>query len=101
MKNIETLYVKDRNEWRTWLEQYHHSEKEIWLIYYKKHSNKPRIPYDDAVEEALCFGWIDSLVKTIDDEKYMQKLPWVSRALHYDYIHPLGYFFIALMDSAR
>lgn len=69
----KTLYVKDRIEWRNWLEKNHESEKEIWLIYYKKHSGKQRIPYDDAVEEALCFGWIDSLVKTIDDEKYMQK----------------------------
>ncbi len=73
MTNPETLYVKDRNEWRSWLEKNYNSKSEIWLIYYKKHSSKPRIPYDDAVEEALCFGWIDSLVKTIDDEKYKQK----------------------------
>lgn len=73
MTKPETLYVKDRNEWRSWLEKNYDSKSEIWLIYYKKHSSKPRIPYDDAVEEALCFGWIDSLVKTIDDEKYMQK----------------------------
>jgi uncharacterized protein YdeI (YjbR/CyaY-like superfamily) len=71
--NHKTLYVKNRNEWRDWLIINHDIETEIWLIYYKKHSDKPRIPYDDAVEEALCFGWIDSLVKTIDDEKYMQK----------------------------
>ena len=69
----KTLYVKDRVAWRDWLKKNHTSENEIWLIYYKKHTGKPRIPYDDAVEEALCFGWIDSLVKTIDDEKYMQK----------------------------
>jgi len=69
----KTLYVKERNEWRKWLEENYNSENEIWLIYYKKHSDKPRIPYDDAVEEALCFGWIDSLFKTIDEEKYMQK----------------------------
>ena len=69
----KTLYVKNRNEWRSWLEKNHNSENEIWLIYYKKNSGKPRIPYDDAVEEALCYGWIDSLVKSIDDEKYMQK----------------------------
>lgn len=69
----KTLYITDRKEWRKWLEKHHNTAKEIWLIYYKKHSGKPRIPYDDAVEEALCFGWIDSLVKSIDDEKYMQK----------------------------
>ena len=46
---------------------------EIWLVYYKKHTKKPSIPYNEAVEEALCFGWIDSLVRRIDDERYMQK----------------------------
>ncbi len=55
------------------MEKNHKSEKEIWLIYYKKHTGKPRIPYDDAVEEALCFGWIDSIIKRIDEEKYTQK----------------------------
>ena len=69
----ETLYLIDRNEWRKWLEKHHETKKEIWLIYYKKHTDKPRIPYDDAVEEALCFGWIDSIVKRIDDETYAQR----------------------------
>jgi uncharacterized protein YdeI (YjbR/CyaY-like superfamily) len=68
-----TLYVTSRDEWRAWLSKHHESETEIWLIYYKKHSGQPRIPYDDAVEEALCFGWIDSIVKRIDDDKYAQK----------------------------
>ena len=69
----ETLYVKDREAWRTWLEMNHDSEKEIWLIYYKKHTGKPVISYDDSVEEALCFGWIDSTVKRLDDEKYARR----------------------------
>jgi len=69
----ETIYVPNRNEWRDWLEKYAGSEKEIWLIYYKKHTGKASIPYNDAVEEALCFGWIDSLVRRIDEERYMQK----------------------------
>lgn len=80
---METLYVKDRNEWRSWLEKHHDSKKEIWLIYYKKQTGKPRIPYDDAVEEAICFGWIDGQIKSLDDEKYIQrytprksKSPW-------------------------
>ncbi|MCK5024243.1 MAG: YdeI/OmpD-associated family protein [Thermoplasmata archaeon] len=73
MEITETLYVKTRKEFRTWLETNHSSKKEIWLIYYKKHTGKPRIPYDDAVEEAICFGWIDSTVKRIDDEKYCQR----------------------------
>ena len=69
----KTLYVKNRSEWRKWLSKYHSSEKVIWLIYYRKSSGKPRIPYNDAVEEALCFGWIDSTVKRIDDEKFAQR----------------------------
>lgn len=67
------IYVANREDWRSWLEENHLKEKEVWLIYYKKHTGEPRIPYDDAVEEALCFGWIDSIVKRIDDERYMQK----------------------------
>ncbi|MGB3340039.1 MAG: YdeI/OmpD-associated family protein [bacterium] len=74
MLNIgETLYVTNRKDWRKWLGKNHKIKNEIWLIYYKKHTKKPRIPYDDAVEEALCYGWIDSIIKRIDDEKYVQK----------------------------
>jgi uncharacterized protein YdeI (YjbR/CyaY-like superfamily) len=73
MKIEKELYVHDRIEWRAWLEQNHAVESEIWLVYYKKHTGKPRIPYDDAVEEAICFGWIDSIVQRIDDEKFVQK----------------------------
>jgi uncharacterized protein YdeI (YjbR/CyaY-like superfamily) len=73
MEDKDTLYVTERKEWRKWLEKNHDNKKEIWLIYYKKHSKKPSIPYDDAVEEAICFGWIDSTVKRIDEEKYMQR----------------------------
>ena len=69
----KTLYVTSREEWRDWLTKHGQSETEVWLIYYKKDSGQPRIPYDDAVEEALCFGWIDSIVKRIDDEKFAQK----------------------------
>ena len=71
--NENTLYVPDREAWRKWLEKNSGTEKEIWLIYYKKHTKKPSIPYNDAVEEALCWGWIDSLVRRVDDERYMQK----------------------------
>jgi uncharacterized protein YdeI (YjbR/CyaY-like superfamily) len=67
------LYVKNRNEWRTWLKKNYKSEREVWLIYYKVHTGKVRITYNDAVEEALCFGWIDSTVRTIDNDKYAQK----------------------------
>jgi len=69
----KTLYVKDRHEWRKWLEKNHKIETEIWLIYYRKETEKPRISYNDAVEEALCFGWIDSNVKSIDNERFAQR----------------------------
>ena len=58
MKLGKTFYAKNRREWRAWLARHHETAPEIWLIYYKKHSGKPRIPYNDAVEEALCYGWI-------------------------------------------
>jgi len=70
---METIFCKNRDEWRIWLRLNHTTQKEIWLIYFKKHTNKPTVTYNEAVEEALCFGWIDSIVKRIDDETYMQK----------------------------
>jgi uncharacterized protein YdeI (YjbR/CyaY-like superfamily) len=69
----ETLYLKNRQEWREWLSANFDKKKEIWLVFFKKHTGKPRIPYNDAVEEAICFGWIDSLMKRVDDEIYVQK----------------------------
>jgi uncharacterized protein YdeI (YjbR/CyaY-like superfamily) len=69
----KTLYVTDRQTWRKWLAENYDKEKEIWLVYPKKASGKPRILYNDAVEEALCFGWIDSTAKRIDDESYAQR----------------------------
>ena len=68
-----TLYVKTRAEWRRWLRTNHQRASEIWLIYYKKNSGRPRIPYNDAVDEALCFGWIDGILKPIDARKYAQR----------------------------
>lgn len=69
----KTLYVTDRKQWRSWLAKNHNKENEIWLIYYRKSSGKKRIPYNDAVEEALCYGWIDSIQKGIDKEKFAQR----------------------------
>ncbi len=66
------LYVKTREEWRKWLEKNHSAVQGIWLVYYKKISGKPRIPYNDAVEEALCFGWIDGKIRRINEEYYVQ-----------------------------
>ena len=73
MNVVKTLYVTDRQTWRAWLADNYNKEKEIWLIYPKKASGKPRILYNDAVEEALCFGWIDSTTKRIDDDSYAQR----------------------------
>ena len=73
MEITETLYAKNRTEWRKWLKKNYKTSKEIWLIYYNKHSGKERIPYDEAVEEALCFGWIDSTAKKFDHESFAQR----------------------------
>jgi uncharacterized protein YdeI (YjbR/CyaY-like superfamily) len=73
LDDTRLLYVTDRKEWRDWLKKHYKSEKEVWLVYYKKHTGKPRIPYNDAVEEALCFGWIDSTVKSIDEDRFAQR----------------------------
>ena len=70
---MRAMYVNNREDWRKWLEKNHDKEKELWLIYYKANTGKPSIPYEDSVEEALCFGWIDSIVKKMDDEKYARK----------------------------
>ena len=68
-----TLAVKDRAKWREWLKKHHKTHKEIWLVYYKKGSGRARIEYNDAVEEALCFGWIDSTVKRLDERRFAQR----------------------------
>ena len=73
MDVTQTLYTSERKDWRNWLKKNYKTEKEIWLIYYKKTSGKPRIEYNDAVEEALCFGWIDSTVRKLDEERFAQK----------------------------
>jgi uncharacterized protein YdeI (YjbR/CyaY-like superfamily) len=67
------LYFKTREEWRDWLMKNHTTSEGVWLIYYKKPSGKPRIAYNDAVEEALCFGWIDGKIKRINNEYYIQR----------------------------
>ncbi len=69
----ETLYVTERKDWRNWLAKNFDKKEEIWLIYPKKITRKSRIEYNTAVEEALCFGWIDSTVKTFDSEHSMQR----------------------------
>lgn len=70
---MRKFLFKDRHEWRQWLQENHTSASEAWLVYFKKHTDKKSIKYEEAVEEALCFGWIDSKVKKIDEEKFMQR----------------------------
>lgn len=69
---IETFCPSSRSEWRKWLTKNYSSKQSIWLIYYKKDAGKPSIAYTEAVDEALCFGWIDSKSKPIDADAYMQ-----------------------------
>jgi len=67
------LHLTQPSEWRDWLLKHYQSEQEVWLVYYKQHTGKPRIQYNDAVEEALCFGWIDSIVRSIDQDRFAQR----------------------------
>ena len=69
---INTVHAKTRKEWRRWLEKNHQSEKSVWLIIYKKESNTPSVYYPEAVDEALCFGWIDSKANKRDKTSYYQ-----------------------------
>jgi uncharacterized protein YdeI (YjbR/CyaY-like superfamily) len=70
---MKTLRVDTADQWRAWLEAHHASESEVWLVCYKQHTGIPSIDYDDALDEALCFGWVDSLVKRLDDRRYARK----------------------------
>lgn len=66
----QALYAETRAEWRSWLQQNGQSEKSVWLILYHKKSTTPSININEATEEALCFGWIDSLAKKRDGDSY-------------------------------
>ena len=72
-KSIETLDVGSRQEWRAWLEGHHDTVSEIWLVFHKRHTGVQSIAYNDAVEEALCFGWVDSLIRRLDGARYARK----------------------------
>lgn len=69
----QTFYARDRAEWRAWLEQHSTVQSEVWLIYYKVDSGQPSISYEDSVLEALCFGWIDSILQRIDGQQHARK----------------------------
>ncbi len=70
---MKTLLVRTLGQWRDWLAEHHASESEVWLVFYKRHTGLASIVYKDARDEALCFGWVDSLVKRLDDRRYAQK----------------------------
>ena len=72
MKDIEDYCPYDKQDWRKWLELNHSKKDAIWLIFYKKKSPNHNLSWGESVDEALCFGWIDSVKKTIDTEKYIQ-----------------------------
>jgi uncharacterized protein YdeI (YjbR/CyaY-like superfamily) len=73
MDITETFRAANRTAWRRWLDKHHTTKAEIWLLFYKKGSGQATVTYDEAVEEALCFGWIDGIVKAVDDLCYAQR----------------------------
>jgi uncharacterized protein YdeI (YjbR/CyaY-like superfamily) len=73
MDITRTFTAPDRAAWRTWLTGHASTDTEIWLVYFKKHTGKPTVSYLDSLEEALCFGWVDSLIQKIDDDRYARK----------------------------
>ena len=74
MKELENIHFRNRVEFRNWLNNNHDTNPGIWVIFYKKHINIDCIKYNELLEEVLCFGWIDSLIKKIDDDKYARKI---------------------------
>jgi uncharacterized protein YdeI (YjbR/CyaY-like superfamily) len=72
-KTLKTFDAGNCEQWRAWLAKHHDSESEVWLVFHKRHTGRPSIAYDDAVNEALCFGWVDSLIKRLDDDRYARK----------------------------
>ncbi|QNR84963.1 YdeI/OmpD-associated family protein [Pedobacter riviphilus] len=72
VKNIETFCPTNIKEWRDWLATHNEFRSSVWLVYGKKGSGLPSLTWSEAVDEALCFGWIDSIKKPIDSERFMQ-----------------------------
>ena len=71
---LTTLEVRNHRQWRAWLKKHHDSSAGVWLVFHKAHTGVKSIGYEDAVREALCFGWIDSLIKRLDDDRYAYKV---------------------------
>jgi uncharacterized protein YdeI (YjbR/CyaY-like superfamily) len=73
LEKSKLFHPSNRKTCRAWLKSHYRSKTEIWLVHYKQHTGKPRVTYNEAVEEALCFGWIDSTVRRIDQDRYAQR----------------------------
>ncbi len=73
MEELFLLEVRDRREWKKWLAEHHESSPGVWLVFQRAHTGVKSIPYEDSVREALCFGWVDSLIKRLDDDRYARK----------------------------
>jgi len=73
MPELITLDIRSRRAWRSWLARHHTSSPGIWLVFHKGHTGVRSVPHEESVREALCFGWIDSLVKRLDDDRYAVK----------------------------
>src|SRR2546428_11998723 len=71
---LMTLQVRSRRQWRAWLAKHHTSSPGVWLVFFKTHTGVKSISYEDTVREALCFGWIDSLIKRLDEDRYALKV---------------------------
>ena len=70
---MKTFVAQTPDQWHNWLAEHHDSASEVWLVFYKVHTGRRSIAYADAIDEALCFGWVDSLVKRLDDARYALK----------------------------
>jgi uncharacterized protein YdeI (YjbR/CyaY-like superfamily) len=86
MSNLKTYRATNRAAWREWLAKNHGSERELWVVFPKAHTNQPCMSYEDSVEEALCYGWIDSIIKRIDDDTYARK--FTPRTNHENWSRP-------------
>lgn len=90
MKEEKTFYARNREEWRSWLKKNHEKETHVALLKYKKHTGKPSLSHKESMEEAICFGWIDTTIKRLDDERYIRRFArrgdksrWSSATLGY------------------
>lgn len=105
----ETFYAPDRQTWRRWLEKNHNTRRSIWLVYPHKSTGRPSVSYNDAVEEALCFGWIDSTLRSLDEHNSMQRYSVRNPKSEYSqlnkervvWLHRNGLIHPSVVDSIR